>query len=343
MKKYFLQAAVLSILALTIIGCNSSENGNGNEGTEKKNAVAPTISGQPNEISSIRINEYLALSVTATTTDTGSLSYQWYSNSSNATTGGTAITTATGSTHEVDSSKAGTTYYYVTVTNTLTDNGDGGTKTASTTSTAATVTVVNIENAQAPSITTQPAAYSVVEPKASFELSVVATAKGTLTYQWYSNTTNSSTGGKSISGATESKYTVPTATVGTYYYYCIIKNTLTDNNDGGIKNATIKTDVATVAVDGIVVVATVPTATQKTLSVSYSPYANYPSYTYTATEGFKSYAWTYTCGKTVIKSTDSTSNTFIFKDAERLSSMSYTISLVVCDTDGNIYSTQVAQ
>lgn len=53
-----------------------------------------------------------------------------------------------------------------------------------------------------------------------------ATGSG-LTYQWYSNTVNSSTGGTPIPGATNSNYTpVPpvTTTPGTYYYYCVLTN-----------------------------------------------------------------------------------------------------------------------
>ncbi|MFY7964518.1 MAG: beta strand repeat-containing protein, partial [Chitinophagaceae bacterium] len=52
-------------------------------------------------------------------------------------------------------------------------------------------------------------------------LSVVATGSG-LTYQWYSNTTNSNSGGTLISGATSSTYTPPTTSANTTYYYCIV-------------------------------------------------------------------------------------------------------------------------
>lgn len=47
---------------------------------------------------------------------------------------------------------------------------------------------------------------------------------GELSYQWYSNTTNSNTGGTAITGATSAEYSIPTnLTVGTsYYYYCMV-------------------------------------------------------------------------------------------------------------------------
>jgi hypothetical protein len=43
-------------------------------------------------------------------------------------------------------------------------------------------------------------------------------------YQWYSNTTDSSTGGSEISGATNATYQPFTASVGTTYYYCVVSS-----------------------------------------------------------------------------------------------------------------------
>jgi hypothetical protein len=54
-------------------------------------------------------------------------------------------------------------------------------------------------------------------------LSVVATGAG-LAYQWYSNTSNSNSGGSSISGATVSSYAPPSSSAGSRYYYCIVSN-----------------------------------------------------------------------------------------------------------------------
>lgn len=71
-------------------------------------------------------------------------------------------------------------------------------------------------------------------------LSVTATAgSGTISsYQWYSNSANSNTGGTIIIGATSSSYTPPTTTVGTLYYYCTVTNsigcTTTSNVSGAI-------------------------------------------------------------------------------------------------------------
>jgi uncharacterized repeat protein (TIGR01451 family) len=69
-------------------------------------------------------------------------------------------------------------------------------------------------------ITTQPLATQTVNhTAASTDLTVAASGSPSLTYQWYSNTTNSNTGGIAISGATTTTYTPSNSTVGTQYYY----------------------------------------------------------------------------------------------------------------------------
>jgi hypothetical protein len=84
---------------------------------------------------------------------------------------------------------------------------------------------------QIPTITTQPAGAVYYRNATASSLTVEAhvTDGGTLTYQWYSNITNSSTGGTAIEGATNPSL-IP-STTGTHdsYYYVVVTNT-TDNN-----------------------------------------------------------------------------------------------------------------
>jgi hypothetical protein len=60
-------------------------------------------------------------------------------------------------------------------------------------------------------------------------LTVAATGgTGTFSYQWFSNTTNSNSGGTNLgsgSGAQTATYTPPTSSAGTLYYYCVITQT----------------------------------------------------------------------------------------------------------------------
>ena len=58
-------------------------------------------------------------------------------------------------------------------------------------------------------------------------LKVVATwttDSSSYTYQWYSNTANSNTGGTILSTETTDTFTPPTTTLGTVYYYCVVTN-----------------------------------------------------------------------------------------------------------------------
>ena len=72
---------------------------------------------------------------------------------------------------------------------------------------------------------------------------------GTLTYQWYSNNTNSTEGGTAIKGATSSSYEATVNAKETKYFYCVIKNT--NNSVTGAKTAdTITSVVAVASVEG---------------------------------------------------------------------------------------------
>jgi len=73
------------------------------------------------------------------------------------------------------------------------------------------------------SILIEPMDLTVTEGNISESLALEASATGDaqITYQWYSNTTASATGGTVVDGATEAVFALPTTlTVGTYYYYC---------------------------------------------------------------------------------------------------------------------------
>ncbi|MBO4915913.1 MAG: InlB B-repeat-containing protein, partial [Oscillospiraceae bacterium] len=64
--------------------------------------------------------------------------------------------------------------------------------------------------------------------------------------QWYSNTTNSNSGGTKLDGATGSSYTIPTGkSAGTYYYYCEVTATRIDS----YQKTTVASPVITVTVN----------------------------------------------------------------------------------------------
>ena len=110
----------------------------------------------------------------------------------------------------------------------------------------------SIVNADTPTITAQPVGetkpFAAGQATAvTKELTVKASVSdgGTLTYQWYSNTSNSTTDGTPIEGATSSSYEATVNAKETKYFYCIVTNT--NNSVSGAKTADIITSVVAVA------------------------------------------------------------------------------------------------
>lgn len=103
------------------------------------------------------------------------------------------------------------------------------------------------QNAQTPTITGQPSDQTV-GIKESAPLTVTAyVSKGTLSYQWYTVSANTNTGGTAVSGATEKTYLAPSHAEGTSYYYCEVTNT--DNTAVNNKTAKAKSNAACVVVN----------------------------------------------------------------------------------------------
>ena len=217
---------------------------NNNSGQPLVNAQTPNITSQPSD-RTVNVNGTAALTVAANVSR-GTLSYQWFQNTSKTNTGGTAISGATSATYNAPTSTTGTRYYYCIVTNT--DNAATGNKTATATSNAVSV-VVNTNsqtNAAAPNITGQPSDRTV-NIGGTAALTVTANvSQGTLSYQWFQNTSKTNTGGTAISGATSATYNAPTNTAGTSYYYCVVTNT--DNAATGNKTATAVSNAVSVVV-----------------------------------------------------------------------------------------------
>lgn len=92
-------------------------------------------------------------------------------------------------------------------------------------------------------VTAQPVSLTeVTEGNITGSLSVVASSNTSnpVTYQWYENTTESSTGGTIINGETSASFDIPTdLTAASYYYYCVLSLVGADD---------VTTEVATVTV-----------------------------------------------------------------------------------------------
>lgn len=183
----------------------------------------------------------------------GTLTYQWYSASSSSDSRGTLISGETNasltSSYTLTAEDSKTLYYFCVVTNTILDNGDGGNKSTSEVSSVVSVTVNNAINANVPTASSsfQNVTTVIDNIAASYTVSVSASAgtgdgRGNLSYQWYKSQA-ADVDGQMIAGKTESSLTVESselASVKTYFYYCIVTNTISDNGDGGQKSASTK-------------------------------------------------------------------------------------------------------
>ena len=105
-----------------------------------------------------------------------------------------------------------------------------------------------LTNAQTPTITENPvgAIYVLNQTAVPNKVSATVTDGGALSYQWYSNATNSNTGGTAIGGATSTSYSPSTAAAGVRYIYAVVTNT--NNNVNGSKTAAKASEPARIEV-----------------------------------------------------------------------------------------------
>lgn len=117
-------------------------------------------------------------------------------------------------------------------------------------------------------ITAQPSTtvQNLCQGSAATALSVTATGT-TLTYQWYSNTTATTSGGTPV-GTSSNSYTPVTTAAGTLYYYCIVSAAC---------GASVTSNVS-----GAVNVTAIPSAPSGTINISANPSCGAATLTYSA-------------------------------------------------------------
>lgn len=148
-------------------------------------------------------------SIKAEALGSGTISYQWFKSDNSEVSGATSET--------FSPTESGT--YYCKATS--------GSTTIKTSKTVVTVNAVSNDVTPSTLTITQPVGatydYGVSEENVTaLSVTVEKTGiEGDITYQWYSNTTNSNTNGTPIDGATSASYKPVVTTAGTTYYYCI--------------------------------------------------------------------------------------------------------------------------
>lgn len=203
--------------------------------SSKINAKVPQISVHPEGRTYNKGDAPVALTVTASSTDGGTLTYQWYVD-------GKKIDGETNPSYTPKTDKAGKFTYYVKVTNTITDNHDGGSKSASEGSKNAVIIVKELVNAETPKIHKQPigATYKKGDTAAVLSVSAAVSDGGKLSYKWYKD-------GTEIPGTDKAEYKPATDTVGTFKYKVKIINNL--DSATGSKTAETTSSEAVITVN----------------------------------------------------------------------------------------------
>ena len=238
--------ALCFALTLAATACGDSGSGGSGGDVVKGDAAQPVITAQPFDLLLRKNESTIGLEVKAYSDDGGSLSYKWYTNTSESNTGGTPIDGETSSILEIDTSTTYTAYYYCVVTNT--NEFVSGNKTASVITEAARVKVYS--ETEAPRINLQPegADYVIGAQLQALALEVRAeVSSGELTYQWFSSESGKYEESTEIQDATESKFIPDISECGDTYYFCELTNTDLTASEG--TEAVVRSAIVLISVD----------------------------------------------------------------------------------------------
>ena len=99
-------------------------------------------------------------------------------------------------------------------------------------------------------LTSQPTAPSAVCLNASSNTISVTATGSNLTYQWYSNTANGTTGATAIANATSNSFSIPTNVAGTKYYYAVVTGSCASSVTSNIVSQVVNTSTFNPDVSG---------------------------------------------------------------------------------------------
>ena len=194
------------------------------------NAATPEFSSEPAS-GVFSIGNTIDLLAEASVNDNGTITYQWFSmNAEYDSPDGILLDGEDWPQIQITPAAEGIYYYYVEVTNTNTKVN--GNRTTTVRSGIATIIVNDNANpVKYPVITSHPAGGRFMVGKVELSIESDVPEAGVLSYQWYSANTYSNKGGAPIQGAAGigSSIEVELSTAGTFYFYCVVTNTLEGN------------------------------------------------------------------------------------------------------------------
>ena len=238
-------SATLSLGALTNISTTYyystiSQTGNGctsnSTNTSSVTVIADPVVTITPTLQQACIGGVLAPLTVSSTGGSGTTQYQWYYNTTGSNISGTLISGATSPTLSISTTTSLNRYYYCVITRSIS---------GCTVNSPVAQVIIN----SAPAISSQPTpAQGICVGGTANQMCVNYTnGAGIPSYQWFSNTSNSTTSGTAILGANSSCYTPLSTSAGTTYYYAIISFT-----GSGCSSITSNTAVAEIAPDPVI-------------------------------------------------------------------------------------------
>ncbi|WP_081817039.1 PKD domain-containing protein [Polaribacter sp. Hel_I_88] len=214
---------------------------------------APRITSQPLSSEVCQGSEANPLEV-AFENGTGTATYQWFSNTTDINSDGNLISGATSSTYNPPTDNVGALFYYVEI------------------SFSAGACVEIVSNTALVNVLAQPIInpiesaqnYCIDDASTPLQATYSGAEGVEVTYQWFSNTTNSNTSGNPIDAETSNTFSPPTNAVGTSYYYVEISFSSGDCN-------TIISNTASVVVNETPIIADAAITTNSNEAFTFNP------------------------------------------------------------------------
>lgn len=185
------------------------------------------INTQPQSIDRVSMGDTKTLSITAESLTETEVHYQWYRCDDAEGSNPTAIDGAVSSEYNPDTNVEGTFYYYCVVS---------ADKAQNSTSEIVSVRVVDDTFSEIPMIVSQPQGGTYdIRHQANLSVEARVTDNGTLSYQWYAAEDGQSDG-KLLAGKNTAEISLDNEESGTYYYYCVVTNTVEGKEARSIKS-----------------------------------------------------------------------------------------------------------